>query len=641
MTSTRTHAAGQVNRAATKQELTNLPAPQELRWQLDPTEHALQLSTWRTELPDPLCRELGRRLLIQHLEMSEWVLRRVEKVAFERDRGVRRSVDIDLNVPAGAPLFVDDASVRHWLVPLSVMWRRTLVHLELSDERGRSITTPGIRLAQQLEESILLAAAATVDPAGASSAEMRDFIRAFVAGERHQVVRCVQQLEEGATPLLQALGRNELFLWAFRRLQHGYSLYVFLPVDGGRHRLLRMSFEEPTNWRYREPRLERPVPGDPDPECLYAMDTPVHEWQHLAARLGWRPTRVRFQVPSAETATSYHFEVTAPDGVRIEKATLVAGRPNDPERHVSADLVEERAQTVGLHAVEVPNGSCSRVQLDLGIPTRGWLTTMLAVSWVILTVLCVVGLPWTLRTETWSDGEVRDLVLVLVTTSAGVAALISQREFSGLAARLVAPIRVLGAVAVTLPIVHAAILVLGSPPTERSPGWGWDEYAVPAVLLIVLLIVGLVTAAWVRSARAGKQAQVTSPWDMTVDDPAPHIPKSFWDAVDRFEFDSPAIRVWSAEAWHERYRWRDAKQCAALKALKPRTDRGDLTAAAPLCVHPGAACPLSPACPMPTGMAGPPPSGEGTERVRVAGAPAPRAIASRPRWLGQVCRGGR
>jgi hypothetical protein len=309
-------------------------------------------------------------------------------------------------------------------------------------------------------------------------------------------------------------------------------------------------------------------------------------------------------VPSAETSASYHFEVTAPDGVRIEKATLVAGRPNDPEQkhpeqkpHVSIDLVEGHAQTVGLHAVEVPNGSCCRVQLDLGIPTRGWLTTMLAASWVILAVLCVVGLPWTLRTGAWSDGEKRDLVLMLVTTSAGIAALISQREFNGLAARLVAPMRVLGAVAVTLPIVNAGILVLGSPPTDRSPGWGWDEYAVVAVLLAALLVVGLVSAAWVRSARARQRAEVRSPWDMTVDDPAPEIPKTFWAAVDRFDFTSPAIRIWSAEAWHEEYCWRDAKQLAALKALKPSADPESLAAAAPFCVDSQAACVLSPACP--------------------------------------------
>jgi hypothetical protein len=589
---------GHVARAATKEALAALPTPPALQWRLDPTKRALELSAWRTDLPDPLCEELGRRLLLHQLEMSEWILRRVEKVTFERDKGVCRSTAIDLDVPAGAAEVVDDNGVHHWLVPLSVMWRRTLVNLALADEQGQTLTTPGIRLSQQLEESTLLAAAATVDRSCSGSPEMRDFARKFIAGPRHEVAECVRQVEEAATPLLAQLGRDNLFMWTFRRLQRGYTLYVFLPVEQGRHRLLHMSFEEPTNWRYQKPRLDRPDPADADPDCLYVTDNPVYryEWQHLAARLGWRPTRIRFQILAAEASTSYHFEVTAPEAVRIERATLLAGRPNDPDRHLSVDRVEGHASTVGLHAVEVPNGSCCRVQLDLGIPTRGWLTTMLASSWVILGVLVVVGMPWTLRTGPWSDVQVRDLVLMLVTTSAGIAALISQREFSGLAARLVAPIRVLGAVAVTLPIAQAGILVLASPPIDERDRSGWDEYAVPALLLLAVLVVCLVTVAWVRSTLEHR-AVVKSPWDMTVDDPSPDIPSGFWAALDKYEFDSPAIGIRSAEAWHQHYHWTDGKQRDAVVALKPCVDRWRARGRAPFCVKAETECPMSPSCP--------------------------------------------
>jgi hypothetical protein len=90
MPSVPTRAAEHVDRAAAKQELAALSTPPALQWRLDPTEQALQLSTWRTEYPDPLCRELGRRLLIHHLEMSEWVLRRVEKGLFALQRDVGR-----------------------------------------------------------------------------------------------------------------------------------------------------------------------------------------------------------------------------------------------------------------------------------------------------------------------------------------------------------------------------------------------------------------------------------------------------------------------------------------------------------------------------------------------------------------------
>ena len=57
------------------------------------------------------------------------------------------------------------------------------------------------------------------------------------------------------------------------------------------------------------------------------------------AVFGLAPTRIRFQVPAAERAASYHSELVAPEGVRIEKATLLAGRPNEPTRRPTEDHV--------------------------------------------------------------------------------------------------------------------------------------------------------------------------------------------------------------------------------------------------------------------------------------------------------------
>src|SRR4051812_1652421 len=113
----------QINRPHTKRDLKALPSPCELQWERDPIEHALDASAWRSldtapsrfarESP-PLCTELGRRILIAQLEESEWVLRRVEKVSFNRDRGVHRDITIELLVPNGAPEFVDKDGIHYW-----------------------------------------------------------------------------------------------------------------------------------------------------------------------------------------------------------------------------------------------------------------------------------------------------------------------------------------------------------------------------------------------------------------------------------------------------------------------------------------------------------------------------------------------
>src|SRR5438309_1025736 len=72
-------------------------------WHFDPVGLALSESVTRqhnphADWPDHLCLEIGRRLLLAELEFSEWVLRRVEKVNFERDRSVTRAISVEFKV---------------------------------------------------------------------------------------------------------------------------------------------------------------------------------------------------------------------------------------------------------------------------------------------------------------------------------------------------------------------------------------------------------------------------------------------------------------------------------------------------------------------------------------------------------------
>jgi hypothetical protein len=101
--------------------------------------------------PDALCQEMGRLLLLALLEMSHRVLRRVEKVSFERDRSVTQGIDIDLKVRPDPPVWVAPDGEEFWLVPLAVVRRRTLVNLSVHDETGHVLTAPSLRLTQQLD----------------------------------------------------------------------------------------------------------------------------------------------------------------------------------------------------------------------------------------------------------------------------------------------------------------------------------------------------------------------------------------------------------------------------------------------------------------------------------------------------------
>ena len=65
----------------------------------------------------------------------------LEKVQFNSDRRVARTSAIELKIPQEAPVLVTEDLEPHWLVPLSVMRRKTLVNLDLKDEEGRSISS--------------------------------------------------------------------------------------------------------------------------------------------------------------------------------------------------------------------------------------------------------------------------------------------------------------------------------------------------------------------------------------------------------------------------------------------------------------------------------------------------------------------
>lgn len=82
------------------------------------------------------CIDCGRRLALASIQWSSWVLRRVEKVKFRDDRSVSRRISIDFLVREDAPVYEASGGQKFWLVPVSVMRRKTLVNYDLRNEGG-------------------------------------------------------------------------------------------------------------------------------------------------------------------------------------------------------------------------------------------------------------------------------------------------------------------------------------------------------------------------------------------------------------------------------------------------------------------------------------------------------------------------
>jgi hypothetical protein len=502
------------------------------------------------------CDECGLRLARASIQWSQWIVRRVEKVRFRDDRIVNRQISIDLLVREDAPVFQAPGGRRFWLLPVSIMRRKTLVNFGLHDEEARSIPLPGIRLTQHLDEGMLRAVASRELNASLDQ-EAGAFIHDVIAGRREQVKERMKTLEQEQAPaqILELTAWKGLFYILLHRLTYHYTLYAFIDADPcRRHRILHMSVDEPLTLYYRETGLT-PVPAGGHPGDLsYARGTIVgwYNRHRLAAAVGWTPTKVRFPVPAAENAASFHFEIEAPPGIDIVEASLLAGVPDsDPEaaepQRPSFDHVRMRLPTVGLHVTAVPSGSSSRAQVHLQVATRGWFTTMLVSCWATFLLLVAV----LLHAHSNAITTPADAIVILAGVAAAVATLIAQGEFSGMAGRLLRLHRALAAGEAVLPLIAATLFLFDGPSAARRRQW---ELVVLCSIAAVITII--ISISWAQGRRRHEGYHGTSPWEMApeLDDSAVNA-ESVWETARRHGYRTPAIRVDSAEAWHQHFRW--------------------------------------------------------------------------------------
>jgi hypothetical protein len=607
--------------------------PGALVWRMDPIEFALRASKSHRRLPvhtvpptppvaakpvaNGMCLEVGRRLLLAQFTFSDWVLRRVEKVSFTSDRRLLRSSTIELKVPASSPVIVRDDGVPCWLIPLSVMRRRTLVNLDLRDEGDRSISLMGLRFTQELDEAMLMAAGSLAALEVGDRAEVLAQTRVFVAGvisghwrEVQRAYNTYQAARQDPDHDLHELFHEPTFVATLERLWHNFTLYVALPVSSGRHRLLRLAFEERLVWRRQRPRLT-PYQDAQDGRTATRRYEPMEDFEprHRSWRevLGLKPTRIRFLTPSAENCASYHFEFTAPTGLSISSASLVAGRPNEDRElaarsKVSWDSVENPGQSVGLHAVEIPNGSLCRAQVDLRIPSRGWLGTLAASCWAITIVMTtVLWHSFMIDTggEQWGQNQITNIVVLLVSVCAGAATYVAQHHATDVVARMATGLRALGLIALCIPAATACAIVY-----LQAPLHGFKEVLfLGAMGLVWLVSFGAaltITTAWWLIYQDEQRVGRPSPWDMTrvrddltdgsgsgpsdidnragPDDDPQKTPlsldgESFEACVEGLGFNTAAVGVFSAEGWHERYGWSEDRQRDAVSTLEGDSSR--------------------------------------------------------------------
>lgn len=597
-------------------------------WDVDPTSVALDESDARRRgnADSPAVpTEVGRRMLLSYFTMGSWVLRRVEKARFLSDRRIARSSTIEFRVPPEAPQIHSPGAEPRWLIPLSVMRRHTLVNFDLTTDGGASVSLFGLRFTQKLDESMLRAAARLARPDIRDHTEVDRFIHDAVSGNwwavydsfyTYELWRHSRNSSRETPPTqerharVQELARyfrDPVFRVTLERLWDNFTLYVSVPV-GDRHRMVRLAFEERIDWRYRGAELT-PDTAEADGREACSYEPAAHRCKLgrlLGHLLGWRAARIRFMVPSAENCASYHFEFTAPTGVWITEAALVAGRPNESApRRTSWDAVARAQHSVGLHAVEVPSGSLCRAQVDLRLPTRGWLSTLAVSCIAVYLTLAMVAVHARMYGAEghWGGTQVTNMILLLVTVSAGASTFVAQHPAGDVAAHMVTALRIAGVVALTLPAIAAAILLLlKEHHIRRDTGVAQRELisdqitrgglllriALCVLMVAAVLCLALVLAACAKSRNDERRRGRPSPWDFTtavrppandgqmgegegksqLTTPLCGERMSFSQLVHALGFDEEAVEVYSAEGWHRRYGWTDDCQKLAVDRLR-------------------------------------------------------------------------
>jgi hypothetical protein len=495
------------------------------------------------------CRECGRRLLLLLLRSNTWVSRRVEHVSFRDDRSVVRRVTAEFYVPEQAPVFRGDDGQDYSLVPLSVMRRKTLVNFQIRDDEGRPVVVPSLRQNQAITESLLLACAdaATAGHGGQSAESWREiegFVHRVVSGTQRELVDAYDSLESGREPEpVRKLAAQPGFKAVLDRMADNFVLWVMIPAGGRRRRVLTFSCDEPLYLHYRESghKKGRKSGREVDTYGLGRKLKPLHPTV-LGSALGLTPTRIRFPVPGAENAASFHFEIDAPKGVQIVEASLLAGPPRG--LNPAFDRVRGCFSTVGLHVIEVPNGSLSRAQIGLQVANRGWLLTSMFSCWAVFGFLLAFAIH---RAALKLTGDLP--VVILIALAAAVAGFVAQSDAHGLAAHLLKWARSLALIAAVLPLVAMTFIAFeAAAPTHVGPAL-WSAVGVSGAIALLLLVV--CGCSWWRQRKS-----VQSPWEQDRKrHKFPSPPEQFEDAEETYHYNKPAMRVDTAEGWHKDFQW--------------------------------------------------------------------------------------
>ncbi len=577
------------------------------------------------------CQLCGLTMLQLFISSPAWVVRRVEHVTFLDECTIRRGVSIDYVSPPSAVTLRRPGGQHVQVLPLAIMRRKSLVNFDLRDHEGGALPLLGLRQNQALTLAVLRAwAAATLaeHSAEAVSGEADEFLDDVVAGDQTELWHAFNRMWAAAPGTqLERLGTDQHFRVVLDRLADSFVLYGLHDGPAGERRVVKFSYDEPLTLRYAKSSYKQT--HDNAGKCKEEYENTTLRplgWTALRAAMGFSATRIEFPVPAAELAASFHFEVSAPPEVSIVRAALLAGRTgpkdkapappadgqfngpvkmkNRQQRRPSFDSIGGGYPTVDLHVADVPYGSRSRAKVEVEARPGGWFATAVFSSWLSSAILLFAYL---------AKPKLGAGSALMVSFSAGLAALLVRNDPHRLITRLLSKVRLLATFGALLAVAAAVVLAFGD--ARAAHHW--------LILLFgaSLIPAALISASWLLTlSRSLRGDPKESPWEhhrprySKSDSQDPDHGKQLADerrhetlarkmeeagdpyywAYKKLGFCDPAIRVASGESERQIYLWDNAfagvvhrrlgKHFRAVTTRSVNADRGSQQARVP-CSH--------------------------------------------------------
>jgi hypothetical protein len=542
-------------------------------------------ASWRELACCELCGLTMLRLIVNS---SDWVVRRVEHVAFLDECTVRRRVSIDYVAPEDAVTFCRPSGQQVRILPMAILRRKSLVKFDFRDHDGHALPLLGLRQNQALTLASLRAWAAAglheAEPGQVIEPETSDFLDDVIAGDQIELWRAFKRMWEAKKDdeQLKRLGKDKCFRAVLDRFADSFVLYGLHDAPFGERRLIKFSYDEPLTLRFSKSSYQpHGKDGKGGREKYEDTEYTMWSWTALRSAVGFTPTRIKFPVPAAELAASFHFEISAPPEVSIVNAALLAGRPSpepkEPEpapaatmkdrerRRPSFDAISGGYPTVDLHVADVPYGSRSRAQVEVEARVTGWFGTAVFASWLASAILLFSYLA---RPQAAVGST------LLASFAAGLAVMLVRQDPHRLVTRLLSKVRQLATFAAVLALAAAVVMASNNP--ARVQGWLLGLFLaslVPTTLISVSCLLALRRSQWAKIKE--------SPWELhrprrsKLESADPELPAQLKDknrhetlarimedeeypydwAHHELKFDEPAIRVASSEGDRIRYLW--------------------------------------------------------------------------------------